>query len=144
MKPLPAWQRLAPWAVLLTLAGIVYVQHGRHADTAAAPRLVCADPATGCATQLGGRPITIGMDARRRVMQPFQLWVRAAGARKVQASFTMEDMDMGLNLYTLHADKAGIFRARVTLPVCVTGRTDWLLAVEVDGDRVILPIAMEL
>lgn len=51
---------------------------------------------------------------------------------------------MGLNLYTLKADKDGVFRARVTLPACVTGRRDWLLTVEVDENRVVLPIAMEL
>lgn len=141
--PRPIWLRLAPWAVLPALAGIVYVQHQQRADTAAAPRLVCADPAAGCATVLGGRAVTIGLDARRRVMQPFDLWVRAAGAQRVRASFTMADMDMGLNQYTLQADKAGVFRARVILPVCVTGRTDWLLTVEVDEHRTVLPIAME-
>lgn len=144
MKPRPAWQRLAPWAVLLALAGIVYFQHAQRAETAAGPRLHCPDPVTGCATQLGGRPITVGMDAQRRVMQPFNLWVRASGARRVRASFTMEDMDMGLNLYTLQADKEGVFRGRITLPVCVTGTREWLLTLEVDDDRLILPFDLEL
>lgn len=144
MTPPPIWQRLAPWAAVLVLAGIVYHQYSRHALTVAAPRLACPDPAAGCATELGGRPLSLGMDAGRRVMRPFNLWVRAPGAQRVRASFTMEDMDMGLNLYTLQADTTGVFRARVTLPVCVTGSTDWLLTLEVDGAKVILPFAMEM
>jgi len=77
-------------------------------------------------------------------LQPFQVWVKAAGARKVQARFTMEGMDMGFNLYTLRADGDGVFRARVTLPICVSGRRDWVMAVEIDGAVVKVPFSSDL
>jgi hypothetical protein len=40
-------------------------------------------------------------------------------------------MDMGLNRYQLITDGAGRWLAKVTLPVCSSGRGDWLAVVEV-------------
>lgn len=137
-------QVLLPLAVLVILAGIVYFDQARRAETAALPRLDCPDPVAGCQVRLGERTVTLGMDTRPRAMRPFRVWVRAPGAGRVRAEFTMADMDMGLNLYTLAADKDGVFRARVTLPVCVTGRQDWLLTLDVDGERGILPFVISL
>ena len=39
---------------------------------------------------------------------------------------------MGLNVYTLRADRDGVFWARVILPTCISGRRDWLITVEID------------
>jgi len=65
--------------------------------------------------------------------------VRADDVDKAQASFTMVGMDMGFNLYTLRPDGKGAYRARITLPMCVTGRMDWLLHVDLDGARLTIP-----
>lgn len=135
---------LAPLAVLAVLAGIVYFDQARRAGTAALPRLDCPDPVAGCTVRLGGRAVSLGMEDRPRAMRPFQVWVRAPGARRVRAEFTMADMDMGLNRYTLAAGADGVFRARVTLPTCVTGRQDWLMTLEVDGEKGILPFVITL
>ena len=51
---------------------------------------------------------------------------------------------MGFNLYTLHADQEGVFRGRVTLPVCVSGRRDWVMTLDIDGRRVAIPFVTEL
>jgi hypothetical protein len=62
----------------------------------------------------------------------------------VEARFTMEGMDMGFNQYVLRADKEGVFRARVTLPVCVTGSREWLMTLDLDGMRLAVPFVTEL
>lgn len=146
MNPAPAasrlLHRLAPVAVIAALAGIVYVQHGRQAETGALPRAACPDPYAGCALSLAGRPVSLGLTGSPRAMHPFGIWVRAAHARRVRAAFTMADMDMGLNLYTLKSDSGGVFRAEVTLPVCVTGRSDWLMTLDIDGDKMVVPLVI--
>ena len=38
----------------------------------------------------------------------------------------MKGMDMGWNRYRLNKDAAGYWNAEVTLPVCVSGRSDWV------------------
>ena len=56
----------------------------------------------------------------------------------------MAGMDTGFNLYDLRPDSAGVLRARVTLPVCVTGRRDWILTLTIDGQQMAVPFVTEL
>lgn len=136
--------RLAPVGLLLLVALVVFLQPQQDSGEAPPQTLPCADLAAGCSARLGNRVVVVGVDGELKVLQPFEVWVRAEGARKVQARFTMEGMDMGFNLYTLHADKDGVFRGRVTLPVCVSGRRDWVMTLDVDGQRLAVPFVTEL
>jgi len=136
--------RLAPLGILLLVALVVFMQPGQQTGETAPQTLQCADLATGCTARLGDRPVRVGIAGALKVLQPFEVWVLAEGAHKVQAQFTMEGMDMGFNLYTLHADEAGVFRGRVTLPVCVSGRRDWVMMLTIDGQRLAVPFVTEL
>lgn len=101
--------------------------------------LNCPRPDQGCATRIGAREVSIGIEGEVAPLTPFRIWAKAPGAGKVQARFTMQGMDMGFNLYTLRPDAEGVFRADVTLPICVTGRRDWVMTVEIDGAALNLP-----
>lgn len=136
--------RLAPLGILLLVAMVVFLQPGHAPTETAAQTLQCADLAKGCTTRLNDRHVTVGIAGELKVLQPFEVWVHASGARRVQAQFTMEGMDMGFNLYTLRADKQGVFRGRVTLPVCVSGRRDWVMTLNIDGRRLAVPFVTEL
>lgn len=136
--------RLAPLAILLLVALVIWLDQAYRPPEAAAVQLDCPDLRAGCTAYVDGRAVSLGVQGELKALQPFQVWVRAAGAHKVQANFTMEGMNMGFNLYTLSADKEGVFRSRVTLPVCVSGRRDWVMSVEVDGRRLSVPFVTEL
>jgi hypothetical protein len=138
----PRW--LAPALVIVLIAGVVGVSRFmRPAETPAVP-IVCTNPQAGCRAVLDSREVELGMTGALKVLSPIQVWLKAPGARSVEASFTMEGMDMGFNLYTLRPDADGVFRAKVTLPVCVTGRRDWLMTLTVDGRALVLPFVTEL
>lgn len=137
---------LAAGLPLLIVAGAALVLW-RDGETPApvAIDLPCPTPTTGCATRIGDRSITVGLGDKRKTLQPFPVWVKAAGADQVQASFTMVDMNMGFNLYTLRPDKDGVFRAQVTLPACVSGRREWVMTVDIDKTtRLAVPFSTEL
>jgi hypothetical protein len=136
------WTAL-PLLIIALAAGVLWRGGGDGAPTAA-PTLVCADLVAGCGIRLRGHQVDVGLDGPVKPLQPFQLRVKAEGARAVQARFSMEGMDMGFNLYTLRADADGVFRARVTLPVCVTGRRDWILLLEIDGAPLKVPFSSEI
>lgn len=53
--------------------------------------------------------------------------------RQVLVQFTMKGMDMGLNRYRLVSDGDGRWTGTAMLPVCTTGRTDWLATVVLSG-----------
>ena len=94
--------------------------------------MACVNPVAGCATRIGDHAVSFGAQGRPEPLKPFQLWVKAPGAKSVVASFTMPDMNMGLHVYTWRADGDGVFTARVILPICISGRGDWLITVEID------------
>ncbi|MEW5787858.1 MAG: hypothetical protein AB1899_08395 [Pseudomonadota bacterium] len=129
--------------VLVAMIGLV-LWLGNVQQEHAATRIDCPDLVKGCSAMLGEQAIEVGIDVPVRPLKAFNIRLKAPGARRVEARFTMEGMDMGFNLYTLHPDAAGVFRVNATLPVCVTGRRDWVMTLEVDGQRLAVPFVTEL
>lgn len=64
-------------------------------------------------------------------MQAFTVEVEAANAATLTARFEMRDMSMGLNQYRFLHHGAGRWQANVILPVCMDGRSDWLMLLDV-------------
>jgi hypothetical protein len=137
------WLAVAGLSITAALVALVVWR-----DTDGPPPIVvnmrCPDPLAGCAAQVGPHAVSVGVVGELRPLKPFQVWVKAAGARAVDASFTMVGMNMGLNQYRLRPDGAGVFRARVTLPICVSGRREWLMTLDIDhASRLVMPFTVE-
>lgn len=124
-------------AALLAIAATGYwLKH--PAEAMAVP---CADPLAGCAFSHRGTPASARFSIRPVPLEAFELRVTAPGAGKVSAEFQMIGMDMGFNRYDLRPAGDGAFASKVTLPVCVSGRRDWLLYLDLDGVRYALPFS---
>jgi hypothetical protein len=93
----------------------------------------CPDPLVGCRLDIGQRAVTARFSEWPQALHPVVLEVDAAGAAVVKADFSMVGMDMLPNRYELVRTADGLWRASVVLPVCVSGRRDWKLALAVDG-----------
>lgn len=87
----------------------------------------CKNLVAGC----GNARLSVHVDQQPKVMQPFILSVQATKATALHASFAMQGMEMGLNRYRLIQQANGKWLAAVTLPVCVQGRSDWAMLIEV-------------
>jgi len=145
--PAPAL-RFWPLILLAPIAYLLWMQH--KSDTVEIQPVVCATLASGCTVQLADREIRLGMTGELKPLSPFQVWVQfndpaqAAAVNKAEARFVMEGMDMGFNLYSLRPDADGVLRANVTLPICVTGRRDWAMILEIDNLRLSIPFVTDL
>jgi len=86
--------------------------------------------------------VTVRFGAEARALQPFPIHIQLAGhqrADSVTVVFSMQDMDMGFNRYRLLADASAGWNADITLPICTSGRTDWVADFElVVADRRLL------
>jgi len=103
--------------------------------------VLCADPIAGCAFSHHGATISVRFSTQPVPLEPFELTVTAPNATKISAEFQMVGMDMGFNRYDLHPGSAGMFASKVTLPVCISGRHDWTLFLDLDGSRYALPFS---
>lgn len=137
-----AAMRFLPLLILALIGLVLWSGHAARDD--AVVTVACASLTAGCSRTVAERTIEFGVDSQPSPMQPFSLWVRAEGGGLVEASFTMEGMDMGFNLYRLRADANGVFRGRVTLPVCITGRRDWTMTLRVDDIRLAVPFVTDM
>lgn len=139
----PKLLRLFP-LLLVVLVGLLLWQHQGQEGEGVLRTLACADLHQGCRMDLDGQAVTVSVAGELKPLAAFLVRVEAPRAEKVEARFSMEDMDMGFNLYRLRADRPGLFQASVTLPVCVSGRRDWVMNLDVDGVRVAVPFVTDL
>lgn len=98
-----------------------------------APVVACAALIQGCTLDQG--KLFAKTNSVPTPLKPFDLTVIAPSAQEVHVELHMQGMEMGLNRYRLIRQANGEWRATITLPVCVTGRRDWLMVIEVDGAR---------
>ena len=65
------------------------------------------------------------------LMAPFRVEVKltAVEARSVEIDFAGVEMNMGLNRFSMSDQGKGIWATEASIPVCVTGRMEWLATV---------------
>lgn len=86
----------------------------------------------GCTINVNGETVTVRSDRAPQPTRPFVLKVTAPRASQVNAQFEMRGMSMATPEYRL-AQRGAQFDAKIILPVCVSGRSDWVLTLTVDG-----------
>lgn len=122
------------WVILLLLVGVSGVVawwwFNKQPQEALPELLPCADLVKGC----GNAEVSVQSDRMPKVMQVFELRFKAQDAQSVRARFDMREMQMGLNQYRFLRQQNGDWLAKVTLPVCVSGSSDWLMNIEMDTD----------
>ena len=95
--------------------------------------LSCVDITNSC----GNEMFTVRLAEVPQVMKPLHLNLhmnRADAVQSVHVDFAMQPMEMGLNHYRLiQSNQTSDWRAEVTLPICVQGRSDWSLLVEIEA-----------
>ena len=137
----PTWLRLWPLGLIALIGMVLWADQSGLLRSSVVNKEVAVNCSTltqlgGCRVSVDGREIRFGMLDEPKPLAPFHIWLElpdSLEAQKAEARFTMEGMDMGFNLYTLRPDDQGVLRATVTLPICVTGRRDWYMILDVAG-----------
>ena len=91
------------------------------------------DVLAGCRISGPGLHVEVAFETRPRALQPFPVAVKPSGLKDIKAvsvGFSMPGMAMGLNRYALVSAAGDEWRGEVTLPICVSGRTDWVAEIE--------------
>ncbi len=131
-----------PLLLIVALIGIAAAGYWLKRP-AEAQAIACVDPLAGCGFSHHGTAVTLRFSTQPAPLEPFDLGVDAPGASRISAAFQMNGMDMGFNRYDLKPDANGVFVARVTLPVCVSGRRDWTVFLDIDGAHYALPFSTQ-
>ncbi len=104
----------------------------------------CEPLGSPCRSQAGSRVVSLFFPAAVHYLRPFEMQVVAMGFGQdeiinVTVSFTMTDMDMGINRFGLRKEETPnarlTYKGRGMIPVCVSGRRDWLATVELETEN---------
>jgi hypothetical protein len=97
--------------------------------------LPCAEITQSC----GNEVFTVQFDEAPQVMKPLHVHLhlnRGEAVKSIHADFAMQSMEMGLNRYRLiQESQSGDWQAVVTLPICVQGRSDWNMLLEIEAGK---------
>lgn len=127
-------------AVLLVVAGVIgawLLRPGlnRSAQEAVVLQIAadCDSAQRACRARGDGLELELRLGPPVRSMEAFDIQLRGALATdaRVEVRFQMRDMDMGLNRYRLTLDANGVWRGHAMLPVCSTGRSDWVAQLDI-------------
>lgn len=132
-------------AFVLSLGGRGGLLPGGEPRTVDVVQLVpepdCEPLGRTCRALGAGMSLGVALPADARPMRGFPVQVNVAGEERgepdaVSVEFLMQGMDMGVNRFRLEPQGPGAWGAQVTLPICTTGRSDWLVVVDADlGER---------
>lgn len=136
----PLWGLLTVVALIALVIGLRSLRPG--ADDAAQPATLlqaaadCDSARQACAARGEDLEFELRLGPSVRPMEAFD--VRLRGLRgaldadaQISVEFQMRGMDMGLNRYRLEPAADGAWQGRAMLPVCTTGRSDWIARVEI-------------
>jgi hypothetical protein len=89
------------------------------------------DVRSGCIGRNDDLSASVRMSPHRSALKPFNVALTSDAALEVvTVSLEMPGMDMGQNRYRLLQANEGSWQAEITLPICTSGRSDWVAVFE--------------
>lgn len=86
---------------------------------------------SGCTGRSDSLSASVRMASPRSALKPFNIALSGdAGLEAVTVNLEMQDMGMGQNRYRLLRTDDGSWQADITLPICFSGRSDWIAVFE--------------
>lgn len=102
--------------------------------------LHCQPNSQNCIFKYRDYIFQLTMDHDISPLKPFRVQIHtdAKHIQEIIVSFEMKNMDMGTNQFHLVRQTNEIWEANAIIPICTTGRSDWLFRVEIDlGNEII-------
>jgi len=127
--------------VVFILLAIFFIPQKYIVETKVLPRvsvnnMQCNPQVKECKVDIDDIRLNISLDKNIYYLKPFNIVVgsndkNGSKIKDIHIEFKMKNMDMGVNRFklTLHNNKH--WKSKLLLPICITGRADWIAALEV-------------
>lgn len=89
------------------------------------------DFSTPCEFSIGERSLIFRVAGRVTPLGRFTIEVEGQGLQAISIRFQMIGMNMGVNRYPLEQEHSALWRTEVMLPVCASGRRDWIASYDI-------------
>ena len=128
--------------VIIIAVSFIYIKTKNEAVTLKEKDVITIQPnnctfgSKECVVELNGSKVNILFDEDIFYLKPFNVSVTNENLdnlklESIQIDFKMNNMKMGVNRFLLKNDKnKSIWKGKALLPICVTGRADWISEIE--------------
>jgi len=127
------WRKLIPWVLLLILfiSGLFLSRYFQSptGNTELPAILVpehCLFNQIPCDIQVGTYNYTVKVTGEVSPLKPFSVILDGNDIEAATLSFSMRDMDMGVNRFIMNNTKDSSWETQAMLPVCTASRNDWI------------------
>jgi len=123
--------------VLVAFVSLWWQQHQRPQIPVTLESVSC-QPANGdCHVTIDGGQLQWRVDSPLQYLQAFSSHIRLENiadkdVRHVSMKFIMRGMEMAVNRSEFKRQSAGVWQAESVLPICASGRKDWLAIVRLE------------
>lgn len=120
--------------LVVMLAAVFFFEQKKRLGDEKTELVACVDIMQSC----GNAAFSVRFKEAPQVMKPLNLEFVSTAPKEIQnvrASFAMKGMEMGFNRYQLIKAGQNEWQAEVTLPVCVQGRSDWEMLIEIEAEE---------
>ena len=76
--------------------------------------------------QLNGGEIHIKVSGEVTPLKAFMINLQGVKIESAMVSFSMRDMDMGVNRFSFNETDSSQWQTKVMLPICTVRRNDWI------------------
>ena len=133
--------------IILIAAIFIFIQSNSKVDNIKEKIIIniptekCTVGSKVCIIETGELKIKISLDENIYYLKPFNVSVIDedrvnSKLESVQVNFKMSNMNMGINRFrlknTILKNNAQIWQGKALLPICVTGRADWISEFELE------------
>lgn len=124
--------------LILALLGACDSPTERWREETLSVDMPCDASVQECVVRSGATQWSVRLGPQVVALKSFPVELRASGEAPdaVRVKFAMSGMSMGLNEYRLIPAGDGVWKADVMLPICTSGRSDWLAEFTVESGDV--------
>jgi len=100
----------------------------------------CSPAISSCRAVFDGGEISVHFLQKPSALTPFdvELLTKNFDAAEITATFVMNNMDMGINAFSLVHQSKDAWRVKAILPICSLARSDWVVELRVKYKNKIL------
>lgn len=133
--------RYWPWLflILLSIGGYsiaLFQQQSQRDDIAYRVKdrvpVSCGFDSNPCEIEIDGQIFSISVYGSVTPLKRFKIILEGDSVENAMVSFSMIDMDMGINRFVFKQTAAKLWETPVVLPVCSARRKDWLAEFTID------------
>jgi len=125
--------------VLFVLIALIFIWQNNQSsvEQQVISKIICQPTMSNCLSPVGDGKLQWSVEKSIQYLKPFMNKIELTNiqekdVQQISIEFVMQGMQMAVNRSIFTKQTSGLWQAQSVLPICVSGRKDWLAIVRVE------------